>query len=652
MTVDARLLVPPPQELELGGEPWALPPIVRIGPLDDWLISQLDAALDPLARELAKRGTTLVPSDDHHGELRLVLTGDTETAASDLRQEAYQLTLSAAGVDLTAHAAVGLFRGLTTLAQWLRLQAAAASIEAVAIVDWPDLAQRGVMLDVSRNRVPTMAQLYALVDLMAELKLNHLQLYFEHSFAYAGHERVWRDASPMRAEQVRRLESYARRRAVELAPNQNSFGHLHRWLIHEPYRRLAECPDGIEHPFSPEPEPFSLCPIDDGSLELLRDLYAQLLPNFASELVNIGLDETLDLGRCRSRQACAERGKGRVYLDFLRRVSALVAEHGRRPMFWADVLLDELRGDPELLAGLPHGGIPMIWGYEAEHDFKTPLERLKGAGFETWICPGTASWNSFTGRPEVARANLARAARQGDGAAGYLITDWGDHGHLQPPPVSWPGYVAGAAFAWNRLAAVEPGKLPLAELLDRHVLRDPARRAGRALLDLGAAQTRTGVETVNGAPLFFSWFFADKSAAERRGAGFEEAGLDEAETALDEALDALDGSRMERPDAELIHQELGWAADATRLGAGLARARLRAGEDAPVEAIDEASKRSLVEKLDSLVERLPAIWLERSRRGGLQESIELFSRLRPRLADPGRDAGRADPGHADLPINS
>ena len=93
--------------------------------------------------------------------------------------------------------------------------------------------------------------------------------------------------------------------------------------MHEPYRALAEVPEGLEHPFNPERrEPFSLCPLDPGSLALLADLYDQLLPCFASRELNVGLDETFDLVRGRSAEACAERGKVRVYLDFLRAVKS------------------------------------------------------------------------------------------------------------------------------------------------------------------------------------------------------------------------------------------------------------------------------------------------------------------------------------------
>ena len=47
------------------------------------------------------------------------------------------------------------------------------------IDDYPDLKLRGVMLDISRSKVPTLSTLKKLVDKFATLKLNHLELYVE-----------------------------------------------------------------------------------------------------------------------------------------------------------------------------------------------------------------------------------------------------------------------------------------------------------------------------------------------------------------------------------------------------------------------------------------------------------------------------------------
>src|SRR5262249_7107684 len=161
--------------------------------------------------------------------------------------------------------------------------------------------------------------------------------YTEHTFAYRGHEAVWRDASPFTGEEILALDAFCRERHVELVPNQQSFGHLHRWLRHEPYRKLAEVPEGLHHPSALDPEPFSLCPLDPGSLALLEDLYDQLLPHFSSRLFDAGLDETFDLGRGRSAEECRRRGRGAVYLDFLRAVEERVRARGARMQFWGDI---------------------------------------------------------------------------------------------------------------------------------------------------------------------------------------------------------------------------------------------------------------------------------------------------------------------------
>ena len=79
------------------------------------------------------------------------------------------------------------------------------------IYDFPRFEQRGYMLDVSRCRVPTMETLKHLVDVLARLRYNQLQLYMEHAFAYEGHETVWEDASPYTPEDIQALDGYLRR---------------------------------------------------------------------------------------------------------------------------------------------------------------------------------------------------------------------------------------------------------------------------------------------------------------------------------------------------------------------------------------------------------------------------------------------------------
>ena len=122
-----------------------------------------------------------------------------------------------------------LFPAAATVAQLFRL-AEGGRMPCCRIEDAPALERRGYMLDVSRDRVPTMDELRALIDLLGSLKYDHLQLYVEHTFAYAGHEEVWAEASPLTPSEIRELDAWASGVGVELAANQNCFGHMHRWL--------------------------------------------------------------------------------------------------------------------------------------------------------------------------------------------------------------------------------------------------------------------------------------------------------------------------------------------------------------------------------------------------------------------------------------
>ena len=459
-------------------------------------------AVDALSRALWPLGVDLAHAIAAAGRpVVRIDVGSTRTdngpAATVPTDESYALRVYDRGIDIRAATPTGLFRAAATLKQWLESRGvqteSGLEVPAVEIEDRPDFPIRGAMLDVSRNRVPRMGYLERLVDRLAEWKINHLQLYVEHTYAYTDHEEVWRDASPFTAREIRELDALCRERFIELTPNQNSFGHFHRWLVHDRYRPLAEVPEGFQHPFSIDPEPFSLCATDPRVLELLAGLYDELLPQFTSPRFNVGLDETFDLGRGRSAEACDERGKPAVYLEFLRQVNGMAAGRGRQMLFWGDIILRY----PELVDQVPEDAVALCWGYEANHPFVDQCARLAASGREFWVCPGTSSWHSFGGRLQNAVGNLALAALAGSeaGAQGFLITDWGDHGHLQPPAIAELPLSIGPGFAWSVETAREEASRPERNegaWLD-HAARfvyDGDETLARSVVDLGANAER------------------------------------------------------------------------------------------------------------------------------------------------------------------
>ncbi len=532
--------------------------------------------------------------------------------------QGYRLTLQPQSLSLVASDSAGLFYGVMTLVQLLR--EAGAVLPLGVIEDHPDFPVRGVMLDISRDKVPTMQTLFALVDRLAEWKINHLELYTEHTFAYSRHRDVWGDASPMTGAEIRLLDAYCRDRFVELVPNQNSFGHMERWLAKPAYRDLAEAPDGFLYPWGARREtPNSLNPADPRSLELLAELYAELLPNFTSRRFNVGCDETWDLGQGKCKALCEQRGKGRVYLDFLLRIHELVRKQGRTMHFWGDMIIQH----PELVPELPRDVVVLEWGYEADHPFAAHSERFAASGLPFYICPGTSSWNSIAGRTDNALANLLSAAENGlrHGAAGYLITDWGDNGHWQPLSVSYAGFAAGAALAWNVAGNKDRN---WARMLDVQVFQDAAGVMGGLALDLGNAYLKCGHQMANASVLF-------RLLNEVPDCPIPEAVTGETLSGtmgwLDGVMGRHSGTSMKCKDASLIADEFKNAArmlrHACERGIVLLQDRpmlplSRGGEDRG----EGVSRSRLAKDVGIILSEHRRLWLARNRPGGLPDSVK------------------------------
>jgi hypothetical protein len=538
-----------------------------------------------------------------------------DAAAPGIRAEGYRLTVNVDGVVIEARDAAGAFYARTTLRQLVRGHEAARAIPALIVEDAPDFPQRGVMLDISRDKVPTMATLYRLIDELASFKINRLQLYIEHTFAYRAHPLVWGDASPLTGDEIEALDAFCRDRHIELVPNQNSFGHMERWLKHPEYAHLAEVPE-------PPSDNMSLCPIDPRAIGFLAGLYDDLLPHFTSRSFNVGCDETVDLGKGRSHEAVEREGRARVYLDFLKTIHGLVTARSRRMQFWGDIVFEH----PELIPELPKDVLALEWGYEGDHPFEVQGAKFAEAGIEFQVCPGTSAWLSLAGRTSNALANLESASRSGlaHGASGMLITDWGDFGHWQPLPVSYLGLAYGAAVAWCRETNRD---LDIARALDAQVFRDRAGALGGIARDLGDVYRETGVLVKNASVLALLLLFPERPLGEGRLAGLTLEGLERAEARAASLASQLHQARCDRDDASLLSAEFALAADLARHGCKLGIARLNAPGGA-VAAIPTPVRAALAGDLERVITEYERVWRLRNREGGLRESAGRLRQLR------------------------
>src|SRR5215210_5093800 len=535
--------------------------------------------------------------------------GTTITLAPEggIPAQGYRLRIADDGIDLVAGDAAGAFYGVMTLVQMLRQ--CEGALPAGEIEDSPDFPSRGVMLDISRSKVPTLETLYDLVDLFSGWKINHLELYTEHTFAYEKHREVWAQASPMTGEDILRLDAYCRERFVELVPNQNSFGHMHHWLELPRYNHLAECPEGFEMTWqghTRQMPPFSLNPTDRRSVEFMGELFSELLPHFSSEKFNVGCDETWDVGRGRSSRAVEEKGAGRVYLDYLLGIYDLVKHHRRRMHFWGDIIIQH----PDLVPELPKDAVVLEWGYEADHPFDEHGAEFARSGMPFFVCPGTSSWNTIAGRTSNCLGNIRNATENGlrHGASGGRNTDWGDNHHTQYLPVSYLGFAAGAALPWCHETNRDEDFI---SALDLHAFFDEACVMGRLSYDLGNAHEKAGPATHNSTVLFN---MLTQSSDDPLPDGVTVESLRETGEHIISIIEPLEGARMDRDDAGTTHDEC----------ANAARMMLHAcqrGTAMHEGTIDSAEKRDeLASGIRTILGEHRRLWSARNRVGGLQDS--------------------------------
>jgi hypothetical protein len=352
-----------------------------------------------------------------------------------LADEGYVLLVGVNEVVLAGKTATGTFYGLQTLKQLVRGEGTAAFVPGVKIVDWPTMRWRAVSDDISRGPVPTVDYIKRQIRTEAFFKMNMHSFYMEHTFRSESHPLIGPAGGSLTPAEIRELVAYARRYHVELVPEQQTFGHLHKALRLEKYAELAETPYGDV-----------LSPQQDGSYKLIADWYKELNDLFPGQFFHIGEDETFELGEGQSREAARTLGVGAIYFEHLNRVRDVLKPYNRRLMFWGDIALHH----PDLIGNIPKDMIVMNWQYGARDDFWSSIRPFKDAGLEQFACPGAQNWNQIFPNLEAARKNIVNFVRDGQkaGAIGMMNTTWDDDGESLFE-TTWYSIVLGAAASWQ-----------------------------------------------------------------------------------------------------------------------------------------------------------------------------------------------------------
>ena len=211
-----------------------------------------------------------------------------------------------------------------------------------------------------------METLHALIDRLASWKVNQIQLYSEHTFAYRDHE----DGVARREPDDRRGDPRARR----VLPRRATSSWCRTRTASATW--VAGCAhDALPAPraWRPTPDQPDRGPTHDradqpgGPRARARACSASCSPTSRTTATcNVGLDEPWELPPERIDD----------YLEWVRALRALPELDGREMLVWGDILA----GEPDRIAALPDGVTVCEWGYDAGYPFDARAAILRGRG--------------------------------------------------------------------------------------------------------------------------------------------------------------------------------------------------------------------------------------------------------------------------------
>src|SRR5580658_7159702 len=445
-TADQLKLIPAPKEVRLQQGGFRVKPTTRI--LVEFGHQEEDRiAAETLAEEIQDQSglkVSITGSKEKAKEVRsaIVLARLQDRSVRDflaskglqadsIGDQGYLLFSDKTHLIVAANTGQGLFYGVQTLRQLLLQDDGKLICPAVSIRDWPSMEWRGVQDDISRGPIPTEDFMKRQIRTLAAYKVNLFGLYMEHVFDFASQPLLAPSGAALTPKEVNALVDYARKLYVTILPEQQTFGHLHHMLKYEIYSEVAERPHG-----------HVLTPTNQQSYEIIKAMYADLVPLFPGPFLHVGGDETFELGQGQTAARVAEVGLGRVYLDHMQKVFNILEPYHKQLMFWGDIALKY----PQLLSILPKDMIAVPWDYDPKPSYDSIIKPYRDAGLRVVVAPGAQTWNQLWPDLDAGYLNIRNFVRDGQnqGAMGMLNTTWNDDGEALYG-MAWPTLIFGAA---------------------------------------------------------------------------------------------------------------------------------------------------------------------------------------------------------------
>lgn len=287
----------------------------------------------------------------------------------------------------------------------------------------------GVMIDCSRNAVYTVPALEKFIDIMSQMGYNALLLYTEDTYEVEGEPYFGYFRGRYTQDELRRLDSYAKERGVELIPCIQTLAHLARLRAQDPYSSLFDVND-------------ILLADDERVYALIDKMFSACEKSFTSRRINIGMDEAHMVGLGKYLDIHGYQNRYDILRRHMERVNEIAKAHGFEPMMWSDMFFrfasgggywtDDIVITEKEKSMVPEGMSVVYWDYYSlnKERYDAMLDNHKLLSDKVWFAGGIWTWTGFTphNRESLRVIDPSIESCIEKGIRNAFMTMWGDGG--------------------------------------------------------------------------------------------------------------------------------------------------------------------------------------------------------------------------------
>ncbi|MBP7497094.1 MAG: family 20 glycosylhydrolase [Bacteroidales bacterium] len=365
-------------------------------------------------------------------------------------EESYKIKIDSDYIHITAFSQKGLFYGTMTMLQLLERLSEhhpffknenfkdpllEYTLPCMEIYDYPDMQFRGISDDISRGQVSNLDNFKRIIRELARYKMNTYMPYIEDVMQFECYPSIGKGRGALTKSEIRELVNYAALYHIEIIPIFQTLGHYENILVEDEFIRYAEFPGAA-----------SLDVSSDSTYVFLERLLNEVFAAFPSKYINIGADESYDVGLGSSRQLVAKTDIAVVHANHYKKVYDICKKNGKEVMMYSDIVLQH----PKIIDLIPKDIIMIDWHYNVSDNYLS-AKTFDTAGFTYMVSP--AVWNFYTTFPVNVAAipNIKYIIQSGKAnkAKGMINSNWGDFGAESFKELNYLTYAWSAHLAWN-----------------------------------------------------------------------------------------------------------------------------------------------------------------------------------------------------------